>query len=126
MSPPGWEWLGAAELWVRPIRTGRADVAYWKHLYESFEDVALVRTAANEGDDAILAILAPADFVTEAERILAEVIALGAPRVGAADLPAKCREDWFLEEWASAASGEDPDQASVDSSASSGGRRAKR
>ena len=96
----GWEYLDPAELWVRVIRTGRADVAYWKHLYESFEDVALIRTAANEGNDALLAILAPADFVADAQAILDEVLALGAPRAEPAELPERCRLDWFLDEWA--------------------------
>lgn len=97
--PAGWVELPEAKLFARGIRTARADVAFWKHLFESFEDVAIVRTAANDGDDAIVALVAPYDSVSEAEAILADVVGRGAPRVEQADLPAGCREDWFLAEW---------------------------
>ena len=86
-------------MWARAIRTRRADVAFWKHLFESFEDVAIVRTAANEGEDAIVAIVAPPDFVDEAEAILRDVVRRGSSRAMAAELPASCRQDWFLAEW---------------------------
>jgi hypothetical protein len=98
--PPGWTELPAAGLWARPFRTPRPDAAFWKHLYESFEHVALIRTAANDGEEAILVIIAPADFVLEAQAILDDVVAYGSPPVGPAVLPDACREDWFLAEWA--------------------------
>lgn len=102
MTPPaGWERLAAAELWARAIRVPRSDVAYWKHLYESFEDVAIVRTALNEGDDAIVAVIAPPDYRTEAEAILGDAIARGM-KAEDATLPPACRQDWFLAEWAHA------------------------
>ncbi len=94
-----WLELPSAGLWVRAFRTGREDVAFWKHLFESFEDVAVVRTAANEGPDAIVALVATRDFVEEAESVLDDVVRRGAPRVVATALPAHCREDWFLTEW---------------------------
>ncbi len=100
--PDGWEELVAAGLWARAIRTPRSAAAFWKHLYESFEDVAIVRTALRDGDDAILVIIAPPDFVTDAEAILAEVVRLGTPPVASASLPDACRTDWFLAEWAHA------------------------
>lgn len=99
----GWESLDAAGLWARGLEIPRADVAYWKHLYESFEHVAIVRTARNVGDDAaIVAIIAPPDFVGEAQAILDDALSRGTRRVEAAPLPDECREDWFLLEWAHA------------------------
>jgi len=99
--PSGWEPLVAAGLWARALRIPKAEVAFWKHLYESFEDVAIVRTAQNVEDDAIVAIIAPPDFVGEAEAILDDVLHRGA-RAVSAELPQSCREDWFLAEWAHA------------------------
>lgn len=99
--PTGWEELSAAELWARAIRVPRADVAFWKHLYESFEDIAIVRTALNVEEDAIIAIIAPPDFITDAEAVYRDVLDRGM-RADPAPLPAACREDWFLTEWAHA------------------------
>lgn len=100
-APAGWERLAAAGLWARAIRVPRSDVAYWKHLYESFEDVAIVRTALNVDDDAIVAIIAPPDYVADAEAILDDATNRGMS-VDEAELPPACREDWFLAEWAHA------------------------
>lgn len=101
--PEGWEALDAAGLWARGLEIPRSEVAYWKHLYESFEHVAIVRTARNVADDAaIVAIIAPPDFVAEAHAILEDALSRGTPRAEAAPLPDECREDWFLLEWAHA------------------------
>ncbi len=101
--PEGWESLDAAGLWARGLEIPRSEVAYWKHLYESFEHVAIVRTARNvEDDGAIVAIIAPPDFVGEAQAILDDVLSCGTHRVEDAPLPDECREDWFLLEWAHA------------------------
>ena len=76
--PDRWCPLEAAGLWARALRIPRSEVAYWKHLYESFEHVAILRTARNvEEDLAIVAIIAPADFVAEADAILRDKIAAG-------------------------------------------------
>lgn len=99
--PPGWEELVAAGLWARAIRIPKSEVAFWKHLYESFEDVAIVRTALNVDEDAIIAIISPPDFVSEAEAIFEDVLHRGV-RAVPAELPDACREDWFLAEWAHA------------------------
>lgn len=98
--PEHWVALPAAGLWARALRTAKGEVAFWKHLFESYEEVALVRTAETVGDDVILAIVAPPDFLAVADEILEDVARRGSPVLVPAELPARCREDWFLEEWA--------------------------
>lgn len=98
-SPGAWVELTGAGLHALAFRTPRCDVAFWKHLYESFEDVAIIRTAAHDGEEAILAVVAPPDFLEEARAILDDVIRRGTPPVSPAELPVGCREDWFLAEW---------------------------
>jgi hypothetical protein len=95
-----WVELPAAGLWARALRTAKVEVAFFKHLFESYEEVALVRTAATVGDDVILAVVAPPDFTAVADEILLDVARRGSPALEPAELPESCREDWFLEEWA--------------------------
>ena len=106
ISPPDvasderfWVELARAGLFARAFRTDRADVAFWKHLFETYEDVAVVRTALEDGSDSILALVATGDFVTEVDEILSEVLSRGTPRVEAIELPEHCRDDWFLGRW---------------------------
>lgn len=96
----GWSLLGDAALWARVIRVAREDIAYFKHLFESYEGVGLVRTVETRDDRTVeIAILATGDFVAEADAILADVAAHGAPPFSGAPLPRVCTEDWFLREW---------------------------
>jgi len=97
----GWWLLADAVLWARVIRVRREDIAFFKHLFESYEGVAIVRTVETLGDGTVeIAVLATADFRDETDAILADVAARGAPGFLPAPLPPACTEDWFLREWA--------------------------
>jgi len=41
---PGWTRLGSAGLDARALLVSRRDIAFWKHLFESYEGVAILRT----------------------------------------------------------------------------------
>ncbi len=95
-----WSLLGDAALWARVIRVVREDIAYFKHLFESYEGVGIVRTVETRDDGTVeIAILATEDFIEEADAIVADVAARGAPPFSDAPLPPVCTEDWFLREW---------------------------
>ncbi len=53
------------------LRLDAADIAYVKFLFESYEEVAIVRTV--DRDAAIIVILAVEDFLADAVAILAQV-----------------------------------------------------
>ncbi len=96
----GWSLLADAELWARAIRLAREDIAFFKSLFECYEGVAIIRTVESRaGQDAIIALLATADFRADTDAILDDVHARGAPAFAAADLPDVCNEDWFLSAW---------------------------
>jgi hypothetical protein len=97
---PGWSLLADAELWARAIRLAREDIAYFKSLFECYEGVAIIRTVeSHAGRDAIIALLATADFREDTDAILDDVDARGAPAFVPVDLPDVCTEDWFLATW---------------------------
>lgn len=98
--PDGWTFLEDAGLVAIAFRVARRDIAYFKYLFESYEDVAIVRTVETlDASSAVIAVLAAPDQVEDAEQILAEVERSGTPAVARVELPPVCREDWFLEEW---------------------------
>ena len=101
----GWTELASPGLWARALLIAREDVAFFKHLLESFEDVGLVRTAEDRGEQVILAVIAPLDFVGDADHVLADVEAHEPARFAAASLPRKCVTDWFLAEWSPSVGG---------------------
>jgi len=102
-----WTPLHDAELWARVLRVVRGDIAFFKFLFESYEGVAIIRTVETLADGHVLiAVLATADFVAEADAILDDVRARGMPDFAAAALPAVCTEDWFLSTWARDAAGD--------------------
>jgi hypothetical protein len=95
-----WVPLRDAELWARVIRVAREEIAYFKFLFESYEGVAIVRTVETQDDGTVvIALLATADFVAEAEAILEDVRERGARPFTSETLPAVCTEDWFLSAW---------------------------
>jgi hypothetical protein len=94
-----WVELSRAGVHARAFRTDRSDVAFWKHLFETYEDVAVVRTALEDGADSIIALIATGDFVVEVDEILRDVLSRGTPRVESIQLPEHCRDDWFLSHW---------------------------
>jgi hypothetical protein len=98
-----WTPLGEAGLEALAWRVRRREVAYWKHLFESFEYVGLVRTVETRDSTVVIAIVVPPDSRTEAEAILADAVARGDLDLVLESLPAVCREDWFLAEWADTA-----------------------
>ena len=97
---PGWQRLGAAGLQARALRIQRADVAFFKHIFESYEEVGMVRTVETRPDATVLiAVLAVDDYVHVAQAVIDEITERGAPWLEPAEMPQACHEDWFLETW---------------------------
>ena len=95
-----WVPLRSSGLHARVIRIHRAEVAFFKHLFESYEEVGIVRTVETRSDGTVaIAVLVPRDYVAVAAGILADVATRGAPRFEPEPLPPVCTEDWFLEAW---------------------------
>lgn len=96
----GWQPLRDSGLHARALRIERADVAFFKHLLESYEEVGIVRTVETHADGTVsIAILVPSDFVRIAAEILEDIARHGAPRFTSEALPPVCTEDWFLATW---------------------------
>jgi hypothetical protein len=99
-GPDDWSPLGDSGLHARVIRVDRAEVAFFKHLLESYEEVGIVRTVETRPDGTVaIAILVPSDYVGVAADVLADVARRGAARFAAEPLPPVCTEDWFLATW---------------------------
>jgi hypothetical protein len=95
-----WAPLRSSGLHARVLRVGRAQVAFFKHLFESYEEVGIVRTVETRSDGTVaIAVLVPQDYTGVAAGILADVASRGAPRFDPEALPPVCTEDWFLEAW---------------------------
>ncbi|MEI8359147.1 MAG: DUF4911 domain-containing protein [Deltaproteobacteria bacterium] len=100
LRDPAWTRLETAGVDARAFRVWRRDIAFWKHLFESYEGVAILRTVAKLDDErAIIALLATPDMAPEADAILASLAEGSAPDFEVETLPAVCREDWFLATW---------------------------
>lgn len=96
----GWQPLRDSGLHARALRIERADVAFFKHLLESYEEVGIVRTVETHADGTVsIAILVPSDFVRIGAEILEDLARYGAPPFTAEGLPPVCTEDWFLATW---------------------------
>jgi len=97
---PGWTRLGSAGLDARALLVSRRDIAFWKHLFESYEGVAVLRTVETlDRERAIVALLATPDGTVTAGEILDSIEQAGAPSFAYEELPAACHEDWFLATW---------------------------
>jgi hypothetical protein len=95
-----WVPLKSSGLYARVLRVDRVEVAFFKHLFESYEEVGIVRTVETRNDGTVaIAVLVPADYAGVAAGILADVATRGAPRFDPEPLPPVCTEDWFLEAW---------------------------
>jgi Domain of unknown function (DUF4911) len=97
---PGWTRLGSAGLDARALLVSRRDIAFWKHLFESYEGVAILRTVETlDEEHAIVALLATPDWTSVASGILDSIEAEGSPSFADRPLSAACHEDWFLATW---------------------------
>lgn len=95
-----WVPLGDSGLHARVLRVARPEVAFFKHLLESYEEVGIVRTVETRADGTVaIAILVPSDYVSVAAEVLADVARRGTARFAAEPLPPVCTEDWFLATW---------------------------
>jgi hypothetical protein len=95
-----WVPLGDSGLHARALRVARPEVAFFKHILESYEEVGIVRTVETRADGTVaIAILVPADFVGVAAEVLADVERRGTARFEPEPLPQVCTEDWFLATW---------------------------
>ncbi len=99
----GFQWvdLGLSGLRATALRLPRAEMGFLKHLYESWEGVAITRTVATlaETDEIVAAIVCTPDFEEQADAILSDHVRRSAAEFRPETLPASCREDWFLREW---------------------------
>lgn len=118
-----WQPLRDSGLHARALRVNRVAVAFFKHLFESYEEVGIVRTVETHDDGTVsIAILVPAGFLSVAAEILDDLCQSGAPRFTGENLPPVCSEDWFLASWTRAAEADlrgDRDQPSEPSSSPS-------
>ncbi len=96
-----WVDLGPSGLRATAIRLPRAEMGFLKHLYESWEGVAITRTVATlaSTDEIVAAIVCTPDFEAQADAILIDHVQRSAADFGPEALPSSCREDWFLREW---------------------------
>ncbi len=69
-------------------------IAYWKFLFESYQELAIVRTLDRK--KAVIVVLAMQDFLPDVRRILEEAC----PYTGAREVapPANLSGDWLLSE----------------------------
>lgn len=71
-----------------------ADIAYVKFIFESYEEVGIIRTVDNKR--AVIVLLAMADFLDVARKILdsiqSEISLREVPR------PTDMKDDWFMSE----------------------------
>lgn len=71
-----------------------ADIAYVKFIFESYEEVGIIRTVDNKR--AVIVLLAMADFINPARQILnsigEEISLREIPR------PPEMKDDWFMAE----------------------------
>ena len=100
ISLTDWQPLRDSGLHARALRVDRVAVALVKHLFESCQDVGIVRTVVTHDDGTVsIAILVPASFVSIAAEILEDLRRSGVPRFTGETLPPVCSEDWFLATW---------------------------
>ena len=98
--PEEWCRLRDGRTFARAIRVSRQEIAFFKHLFESYDGVGLIRTVRTGQDGTtIIAVLAPEDYVWVAAEVLAEVRARTPAAYQSEELPPECHEDWFLESW---------------------------
>lgn len=71
-----------------------ADIAYVKFIFESYEDVGIIRTV--DRSRAVVVLLAMTDFLTVARAVL-ESIKKDVP-LRETPRPAEMKEDWFMAE----------------------------
>jgi hypothetical protein len=74
------------------VRVAPEQIAYWKFLFESYEELAIVRTLDRK--EAVIVVLAMADYLPHVRAVLAEACA----RTGATEVPppTDLSGDWLL------------------------------
>jgi hypothetical protein len=86
------------ELELIYLETPPAHIAYVKFIFESYEEVGIIRTVDRE--KAVIVLLAMPDFARAARKIL-ESIEHDVP-VREIARPADAQDDWFMEQLADA------------------------
>jgi hypothetical protein len=97
-----WTSRDAAELWGTGVVLRRSEIAFLKHVVESYEGIGFTRMVSSEqgGEDAVVAVLATVDFMAPLDELLEALREQAGYRLEPCPLPSVCRERWFLEEWA--------------------------
>ena len=96
-----WTPLVAAGLWGTGVFMRRSEIAFLKHVVESYEGLGFTRMVAAEegGENAVVAVLATADFIDPLDALLTALQSQAGYRLTPRELPSVCRERWFLAEW---------------------------
>src|SRR5262245_55595601 len=103
LSEPSWVRLRDSGLLGCALRVSIEEVAFFRYLFESYKEMAVVRTATTDSDGtAIIVILCPPEFRDDADAVLADLAMRGTARAQPVEMPPLCGEDWFLLEWGEA------------------------
>ena len=96
-----WTAMERAGLWGTGVLLRRSEIAFLKHVVESYEGLGFTRMVGAEGsgDEATVAVIATKDFIFELDRLLCSLRDTVGYRLEAVALPEVCRERWFHTEW---------------------------
>ncbi len=95
-----WACLEQAGLWGTGVLIRRSEIAFLKHVVESYEGLGFTRMVASEGEsDAVVAVMGPASSRAPLEELLLSLRGRAGYRLVPRELPAICHESWFCTEW---------------------------
>lgn len=100
LEPFPWACLEQAGLWGTGVVIRRSEIAFLKHVVESYEGLGFTRMVASEGEsDALVAVMGPASSRASLEKLLSSLRRRAGYRLVPRKLPAICHETWFCREW---------------------------
>lgn len=95
-----WACLEQAGLWGTGVVIRRSEIAFLKHVIESYEGLGFTRMVESEGEsDAVVAVMGPASSRAFLEELLLSLRRRAGYRLVPRILPAVCHESWFCTEW---------------------------
>jgi hypothetical protein len=95
-----WARLEQAGLWGTAVVIRRSEIAFLKHVVESYEGLGFTRMVASEGEsDAVVAVMGPASSRASLEELLLSLRGRAGYPLAPRQLPAICHESWFCAEW---------------------------
>ena len=95
-----WGPLDQAGLWGTGVVIRRSEIAFLKHVVESYEGLGFTRMVCAQGDhDALVAVLGPASSCSSLDRLLDSLRSSSGDPLVPQSLPEVCHQRWFLQEW---------------------------